>query len=111
VYRPIRNLCLILLVCRQPFTAQKSAEQSSPVFKSETRQVLVDVVVNDRGGHFIPGLKPGNFTEFLRDLPLGQRVALFALGTRLRTLLEDGKAQKIAAFGVHARALTAAKGL
>src|ERR1700746_3342923 len=77
----MRNLCLILLVCSQPFTAQNSTEQPSPVFKSETRQVLVDVVVNDRGGHFIPGLKPGSFT-----------------------VLEDGKAQKIAAFGVHAQA-------
>jgi len=86
VYRPIRNLCLTLLVCSQPFTAQNSAEQSSPVFKSETRQVLVDVVVNDHGGHFIPGLKPEDFT-----------------------ILEEGKAQKIAAFSVHTQAPTAAK--
>lgn len=86
MYRPVRNLCLTLLLCGQPFTAQNSTEQPSPVFKSETRQVLIDVVVNDRGGHFIPGLKPENFT-----------------------ILEEGKAQKIAAFSVHAQEVKAAK--
>src|SRR5262249_46021636 len=53
--------------------------QNTPIFKAETRQVLVDVVVTDHHGNFVPGLKPGDFT-----------------------VLEDGKPQKIAAFGMHA---------
>lgn len=131
-------------------------QQSIPLFKAETRQVLVDVVVTDHN-QFLPGLKPENFIvledgkpqkitgftahvqpaslppavppiklppnqytnfgvadperpitiilldmlntqvqdqaytrkqmiEFLKDLPHGQRVALFALGTRLTTI-------------------------
>ena len=53
--------------------------QSTPIFKAETRQVLVDVVVTDHHGNFISGLKPGDFT-----------------------VLEDGKPQKVVAFGMHA---------
>jgi VWFA-related protein len=56
-----------------------AAAQRTPIFKAETRQVLVDVVVMDHHGNFIPGLKPGDFA-----------------------VLEDGKPQKIAAFGMHA---------
>ncbi len=48
-------------------------------FHAETHQVLLDVVIVDHGGHFVPGLKPADFT-----------------------ILEDGKPQKIVAFGVHA---------
>jgi len=59
--------------------ASQNQGQNAPVFKVETRQVLVDVVVTDHHGDFIPGLKPGDFT-----------------------VLEDGKPQKIAAFGMHA---------
>jgi VWFA-related protein len=55
-----------------------SKDQPPPVFRSETRQVLVDVAVTDRSGHFVPGLKPGDFT-----------------------VLEGGKPQKIVAFGMH----------
>src|SRR6266571_3534369 len=92
-----------------PVGAQNSTEQAPPVFKAETRQVLVDVVVTDHNGHFVPGLKPADFADperpltivlmdvlntqvqdqaytrkqmigFLKELPPGQRVALFALG-------------------------------
>src|SRR6516164_9860792 len=52
-----------------------AAAQRTPIFKAETRQVLVDVVVMDHHGNFIPGLKPSDFA-----------------------VLEDGKPQKIAAF-------------
>ena len=53
--------------------------QNTPIFKAETRQVLVDVVVTDHHGNFVPGLKPSDFT-----------------------VIEDGKRQAIIAFGMHA---------
>jgi VWFA-related protein len=59
--------------------------QQPVTFHAETHQVLVDVVVVDHGGHFVPGLKPADFT-----------------------ILEDGKPQKIAAFGMHDASLTPA---
>lgn len=65
---------------------QTPNSQSAPLFKAETRQVLVDVVVTDRSGHFVPGLKPADFT-----------------------VLEDGQPQKIAAFGAHLRPVTPTK--
>ncbi|HEV2699122.1 MAG TPA: VWA domain-containing protein, partial [Terriglobales bacterium] len=68
----------------QTFIAQNSTEQ--PLFKAETRQVLVDVVITDRSGHFIPGLKPGDFT-----------------------VLEDNKPQKVAAFAVHSEQASPAR--
>ena len=51
-------------------------------FHAETHQVLLDVVILDHG-HFVPGLKPADFT-----------------------ILEDGKPQKIVAFAVHQTAAT-----
>src|SRR5579863_10521773 len=75
-----------LLLLTQAFAAQKSGDQAAPVFKAETRQVLVDVVVTDRSGHFVSGLKPDDFT-----------------------VIEDGKPQKIAGFGVHAQPATPQK--
>jgi len=62
--------------------AQNStASDASPtvIFHAETHQVLLDVVIADHDGHFVPGLKPADFT-----------------------ILEDGKPQKIVAFAVHA---------
>src|SRR5579864_1932400 len=85
-HRFIRPLFLVLLFSSQPFKAQNSSDQTTPIFKAETRQVLVDVVVTDHGGHFIPGLKPSDFT-----------------------VLEDGSPQKIAAFGAHLQPATAIK--
>jgi VWFA-related protein len=73
-------LCLIFFALpNAPVGAQNSSEQAPPVFKAETRQVLVDVVVTDHSGHFVPGLKPADFT-----------------------VLEDGKPQKVVAFAMHA---------
>jgi VWFA-related protein len=71
-------LALLLLI--GTLRAQTSGDRNTPTFKAETRQVLVDVVVADRSGHFIPGLMPDAFTIF-----------------------EDNKPQKIAAFGVHSQ--------
>jgi VWFA-related protein len=50
---------------------------ATPTFHAETHQVLLDVVIIDHG-HFVPGLKPADFT-----------------------ILEDGKPQKIVGFAVH----------
>lgn len=79
-------LVIAALVLPKYFIGQGSTASEATVFKAETRQVLVDVVVTDHSGHFIPGLKPGDFT-----------------------VLEDGKAQKIQAFGAHLPPTTPAK--
>jgi len=55
-----------------------SPQDSTPVFQATSRLVLVDVVVSDHRGQFIPGLKPADFT-----------------------VLEDGKPQKLSALSVH----------
>ncbi len=86
----VRLVSLLLIFClvvsTSPTTGQQLAQQSPPVFRSETRQVLVDVVVTDRSGHFVPRLKPTDFT-----------------------VLEDGKPQKVAAFAMHAAPAVPAK--
>jgi VWFA-related protein len=56
----------------------QAAAESVPVFHSSVRVVLVDVIVNDKKGQFVPDLKPEDFI-----------------------LLEDGKPQRIAAFNAH----------
>ena len=77
-------LILVAILCAASISAQQSSSenqasgQSMPTFKAEARQVLVDVAVTNHHGNFISGLKPGDFT-----------------------VLEDGKPQKIAAFGIH----------
>jgi hypothetical protein len=59
--------------------ARTSGQESvTPVFHASTRLVLVDVVVTDHHGQFIPGMRPRDFT-----------------------VLEDGKPQKISAFATH----------
>ena len=78
------SLAAILLAATPSAAPQASSEnqagaQSTPIFKAETRQVLVDIVVTDHHGNFSPGLKPNDFT-----------------------VLEEGRPQKIAAFGMHA---------
>lgn len=84
-----RHLCiasaLIFIPLIRTFQAQQSPDASA-VFKTETRQVLVDVVAVDHSGHFVSGLKPSDFT-----------------------ILEDGKPQKIAAFGKHLQPTTPAR--
>jgi VWFA-related protein len=67
--------------------ASPAAQSSSPpVFRANARLVLVDVIVTDHHGQFIPGLQAGDFT-----------------------VLEDNKPQKITAFAVQAPAATPAK--
>lgn len=66
-------------------SAQHAADDSVQVFHAESRQVLVDVVVRDHHGQFIPGLKPDAFT-----------------------ILEDGKPQKLVAMSMHAQSATPA---
>ena len=69
------------LIYGQNESAPASASQSAgttPVFRSSSRLVLLDVVVTDHHGAFVPGLKAEDFT-----------------------VLEDTKAQKVSAFSVH----------
>lgn len=70
----------LVLLCASSHLLRSQAPESTPTFKAETRQVLVDVVVTDHSGHFIAGLKPSSFT-----------------------ILEDNKLQNIAAFSIHAQ--------
>jgi VWFA-related protein len=64
----------------QPAAPASTAQPENPVttLHATSRLVLVDVVVTDKKGEFIQGLKPGDFT-----------------------ILEDGKAQRIFAFNAH----------
>ncbi len=75
-------LCLVLsLGAATPGIAQNSTDSNAApaaTFHAETHQVLLDVVIVDHAGHFVPGLKPADFT-----------------------ILEDGKPQKLAGFAVH----------
>ena len=66
-----------------PPVAQSS---SPPLFRASSRLVLLDVIVTDHHGQFIPGLKAGDFT-----------------------VLEDNRPQKITAFAVQAPAATPAR--
>lgn len=155
--RLITTIVLSLGLSEVPSPAQHAVDQSVQAFYTESRQVVLDVVVSDHNGHFIGGLKPDDFAvfedgkpqkivamtpyfqhptptkpsapmklppnqytnyeiadssvpvtivlmdvlntqvqdqayarkqmiEFLKNLPVGRRVALFALGTRLRML-------------------------
>ena len=90
-------VCVLALILLIPLNAQDSgnsapapappASQSSspPVFRATARLVLVDVIVTDPHGQFIPGLKAGDFT-----------------------VLEDKKPQKITAFAVQVPAAATA---
>lgn len=49
-----------------------------PTFRIQTREVLVDVIVTDAKGQFLPDLRPGDFV-----------------------VKEDGKPQHISGFGMH----------
>jgi len=58
--------------------APSATNAGTPVFHATSRLVVVDVVVNDRNGQFVPNLKAEDFKIF-----------------------EDGKQQKISSFVVH----------
>jgi VWFA-related protein len=57
--------------------APSVAPSPPPVFRATSRLVLLDVVVTDHRGEFVPGLKASDFT-----------------------ILEDGKPQRVSAFAV-----------
>jgi VWFA-related protein len=63
-------------------------DQSAPatVFHANTRLVVLDVIVTDHHGQFVPGLKPSDFT-----------------------ILEDNKPQKVSAFAAQVAAPTPKK--
>jgi len=57
--------------------ASPDQSASVPVIHATSRLVLVDVVVTDHNGKFMPGLKAGDFTVFEDKQP--QRVSAFAV--------------------------------
>ncbi|HVN03927.1 MAG TPA: VWA domain-containing protein [Bryobacteraceae bacterium] len=70
--------CICAFVLAASIGASWNAQgQAPPVIRSETRQVLVPVVVNDRHGHNVPNLKVSDF-EVLED---GKPQRIVALGT------------------------------
>ena len=73
----VRSMTIGLFVATltKPAPAQTGAV---PVFRSQSREVLVDVIVEDKNGHFVSDLKPDDFK-----------------------LTEEGKPQRIAGFNVH----------
>ena len=79
--RPWELGLVLIFAASAPVIAQNStAPNTAPAatFHAETHQVLLDVVIVDHDGHFVPGLKPADFT-----------------------ILEDGKPQKVVGFAVH----------
>ncbi|PYX28406.1 MAG: hypothetical protein DMG80_16690 [Acidobacteria bacterium] len=72
----IPALFATLLIAQQKPSATRA--DSVPTFRSQTRLVLVDVIVEDGKGQFIPGLKAEDFT-----------------------VKEDGKPQHISGFNLH----------
>ena len=83
---PIVAWASLFAVSSLPISAQNSADRDATAFKAETRQVIVDVVVQDHGGRFLAGLKQNVFT-----------------------ILEDGKPQEIVAMTMHAQSTTPAE--
>src|SRR5579864_3945073 len=69
---------LLAPLCAAQDATAPSTPDSVTVLHATTRLVLVDVIVADKKGHFIPDLKPADFT-----------------------VLEDGKTQRISAFNTH----------
>jgi VWFA-related protein len=74
---PLFCALLTSLVAAEQKPSSTSAD-SVPTFRSQTRVVLVDVIVSDKKGQFVPGLKSEDFT-----------------------VEEDRKPQRISGFNVH----------
>lgn len=53
-------------------------QQESPIFRTEVDLVQLSVAVTDHGGHYIRGLRPGDFRIFEDGIP--QKVSTFAEG-------------------------------
>jgi VWFA-related protein len=65
-------------ISKRDASGPSQADTGTPLFHATSRLVVVDVVVTDRNGQFVPNLKADNFK-----------------------VLEDGKQQKVSAFQVH----------
>ena len=72
----ISALLTSLLVAQQKPSSTQA--DSVPTFRSQTRVVLVDVIVSDAKGQFVPSLKAEDFT-----------------------VKEDGKQQRVSGFNLH----------
>ncbi len=84
--------CLQILIAfalaQDTKTQANGASEPIPVFRATSRLVLLDVVVADHKGAFVPGLKASDFT-----------------------VLEDGKPQTVSGFVVHNTPAEATKGI
>jgi len=72
------SLFLLAVFSLPPLHTQEPAPVQAPTIKVETRVVIVDVVVADKQGHTVPGLRKDNFE-----------------------ITEDGSAQSISVFEEH----------
>ena len=75
------SLLAILAAQPSPLLSQTAQTDSSTILKSESRAVLVDIVVTDKDGKPAKGLRPENFA-----------------------IAEDGHPQKIVSFEEHSSA-------
>lgn len=78
--RTIPFLILGLISAASAFS-QNGDAQGTPVFKAQSRLVVIDVVVHDKNGHIVVGLQPKDFL-----------------------IMENGEPQKIAFFEDHTSA-------
>ncbi len=67
---------LFLLLLTLPIELRAQAEESEKIQKTDKTLVSVPVVVSDRDGHYIPGLKKEDFTVFQDGVK--QNIAFFA---------------------------------
>jgi len=80
-------LGLFLISALPAFSQKKSAQQgigedTNPVFKSQSRLVVVDVVARDPKGRLIVGLRPENFQVVENGVP--QKISFFVDHTAAR---------------------------
>jgi len=77
MHKALAMLCAAAMLLSSLSAQQQPRPQADYVFRANAELVLVNVTVRDKSGKFVRNLKPQDFT-----------------------LLEDGKAQKIATFDV-----------
>lgn len=71
-------LVLLLLPAGLLISQEKQDRSGAPVYRVEVDLVLLTVAVTDRGGHYIKGLRPGDFRIYEDGIP--QKLSMFGEG-------------------------------